>query len=226
MVFYHKKLIKMIDFKLNGKKVSIATSWDELTWNQFNEVHTSGNDILKRLSIASGLDYESLKKATIIGLEDVIKAMQFMTKPPMWDTPVLQCGPYKLPTNHKGQYNIQFESLAQFEDLRALIAKLPERTSSKDLNEQYPEMVAIYLQKVRDKEYDHNKALEMIAEVKEMPAREVVTLGSFFLIKLLSLLTGTQNNSPSTVQSQKKKKPGSASLPKRSARSGRSRKRR
>lgn len=216
----------MIDFKLNGKKVSIATSWDELTWNQFYEVHNSGSDILKRLSIASGLNYETLKTATIVGLEDVLKAMQFMTKPPEWDKPVLQCGPYKLPTNNKGQYNIQFESLGQFEDLRVLISKLPERPTTKELNDMYPDMVAIYLQKVRDGEYNNNKAIEMIPEVKDMPAREVVTLGSFFLIKLLDLLAGTPNNSPTIAPNPKKKKPGSASSVKRSDRSARSRKRR
>lgn len=216
----------MIDFKLNGKKVSISTSWDELTWNQFNEVHNSGSDILKRLSIASGLNYETLKTATIVGLEDVLKAMQFMTKPPEWDKPVLQCGPYKLPTNNKGQYNIQFESLGQFEDLRVLIKNLPERPTAQDLNKMYPNMVAIYLQKVRDGEYNNNKAIEMIPEVKDMPAREVVTLGSFFLIKLLDLLTGTPSNSPTIAQSLKKKKPASISSVRRSDRSARSRKQR
>lgn len=214
----------MITFKLNGKPVDIATSWDELNYSQFYETFNLDSDFLKTVSIVSGLDYELIKGGDIQGnIEGLIQAMNFLKKPAKWDQPVLQCGPYKLPINHKGQYNIQYESLGQFEDMRMLLQSIAGK-GPKELTAIYPDMVAIYLQKVRDGEYNPQKAKDMVSEIRTYLAREVVTLGSFFTIKLSSLLTGTPDNSPTTPQNQKRSKPVSKDSSRRSGRSPRSRK--
>lgn len=217
----------MIQFKLNDKKIQVATSWDDLSYEQFHSFMVAPSDTIRRISICSGVEEDLLRKSRIEGAEAVITAVNFVATPAKWDTPVLQCGKYKLPVNHKGQYNIQFENLGQFEDLRKIIEGIKGDTQverATNIAECYPSMVAIYLQKIRDGEYDYNKAVEMIPEVKTMPAREVVTLGSFFLVKLLSLSTGTQVSSPSTPPNLKKSKRVSKGSNKSSARSPRSRK--
>lgn len=218
----------MITFKLNGKSIEIATSWDELTYQQFYNT-MQPLDLKGLLSVCAGIpNDENLQKAQITGnIDALIAALNFIKKPAVWDKPVLQCGPYKLPINHKGQYNIQYESLAQFEDMRALMAKITGESQvdrAKSITELYPSFLAIYLQKVRDGEYSYNKAIEMVEEIKTYPAREVVTLGSFFLVKLTNLLNGTPDSSPTTNQSPKKKQRVTAGYKKLSGRSPRSRK--
>lgn len=210
----------MIQFTLNGKQVSIKTSWDELTFSQYCQILKSGSDRYRVISILSGLDYEILKDAIIIGVDQVIMAASFVNKVPKIPESTERCGKYPIPKD----FNIQFESLAQFEDMRKVML-----VSSSDLiklTESYSTYVAIYLQKLRDGEYDYSKALEMIPEVEQMPAMEVLCLGNFFTVKVLTLLNGTANNSRHTNQTPKKSKRATTSSRKSSVTTGRSRKRR
>lgn len=218
----------MIQFKLNGKPIEIATSWDELSYSQWLRA-MEPLEFKQLVAVCAGIpDDENLQKAQITGNIDALYvALKFINKPPVWDGIVLQCGPYKLPVNHKGQYNIQYEDLQQFEDMRNSMQKINgtstlERTKS--IAGLYPEFLVIYLQKIRDGEYSYNKAMEMVEEIKTYPAREVVTLGSFFLVKLTNLLNGTPDSSPTTNQNQKKKKQATVGYKKRSGRTLRSRK--
>lgn len=218
----------MIDFKLNGKSIQVASSWDELSYEQFFKTFQP-LDFKALISVCANIpNDENIQKAQITGnIEGLVTAMNFIKKPAVWDKPVLQCGPYKLPINHKGQYNIQYESLGQFEDMRNWMAKITGETQvdrAKSITETYPYFVAIYLQKIRDGEYSYSKAMDMVEEIKSYPAREVVTLGSFFLVKLSSLLNGTPDNSQSITPSPKKSKRVSTNSRKPSARLQRSRK--
>jgi hypothetical protein len=214
----------MIQFKLNGKKIQVASCWEDLTFNQYCEIFKIGGDLLKLVSLVSGTDYEILKKAKIEGVEALVAALAFIKKPAVWTNPTLKCGPYTLPVNKNGTYNIQYESLGQFEDMRALMNRIRKESVLKDMQDITPDIVAIYLQKIRDGEYSPDKAQAMIEEIKTYPAQEVVTLGSFFIVKLSNLLTGTPDNSQTTPQSLKKSKPVLKGSNRRSARSQRSRK--
>lgn len=205
----------MIEFKLNGKPLSIPTAWEELNCAQYLQIMDLGDDYLKAVSILSGLDYETLKTAKIEGLESIIAATSFMNKVPDFGGTCDSAGGYRLPKNDKGQFNIQFESLAQFEDMRALLKTCID---AKSIAKAFPYFVAIYLQKIRDTDYSYSKAIEMVPEVMAMPAKEVIITGSFFYVKLRSLLSGTLKTSPPTTPSQKKKKPVSAGSRKSSGR--------
>jgi len=211
----------MIQFKLNGKKLNIPSSWEDLSFNQYLQIMQPNNDYLKVVSIVSGLDYEYLKKAEIIGLEAIIQALTFLNKPPVIPTSVPKIGKYKLPLDVKGQFNIQFKRLDQFEDMRKVMAK---DSTLQGITESYPVYVAIYLQAIRDGEYSYSKAIAMVDEIKEMPALEVISAGSFFLIKQLSLLTGTPLKSLNTALKPKNSKLGSTSSKKSSGRMRPSRK--
>lgn len=212
----------MIEFKLNGKPLSIPTAWEEATYNQYLQTWDLKGDYLQLVSIASGLDYEILKTAKIEGLESVIMAAGFLRTVPDFTGTCDKVGPYDLPKNHKGEFNIQFESLAQLEDMRAIMNTciIPEQNKYdiRKLTNAYPSFVAIYLQKIRDTDYSYSKAIEMVPEVMDMPAKEVIITGSFFYVKLRSLLSGTLKTSPPTTLSPKKKKPVSAGSRKSSGR--------
>ncbi len=196
----------MIKFKLNGKSIDIASSWEDLNFGQFIKVLELKNDTHQAISIVSGLDYEYLKKSTIIGLEPLIQAIQFLGKPYKFPETSFKLGKYKLPLDSKGEFNPQFKRLDQFEDMRKIM--IDSDKGIKNVTEAYAKYCAIYLQEIRDKEYNYSKAMAMVDEIMLMPAKEVVPTGSFFLIKLLSLTNGIKKTSPTTNRNQKKSKRG------------------
>lgn len=205
----------MIDFKLNGKKVSIPSHFDDLTMKQYlSWLNGEITDTAGAIAIFTGLDAELVRKSVIVGLDKVIGALSFMNQKAEFTGTCDKVGQYKIPTD-KGQFNIQFETVAQFEDMRAIIKSCPD---IKAITNAYPKIIAIYLQKIRDGEYDYSKAQLMAEEVLAMPAKEVITVGAFFYVKLTSLLRGTPTTSLPTNQSPKKSKLGLRKSVKRSAR--------
>lgn len=206
----------MIKFKLNGKSINVASSWDDLTFEQFLKLLDLKDDSLQAVSIASGLDYEILKTTPILGLETILQAIRFIQQPCKYPDTTKQIGQYKLPLDLKGEFNPQFKRLDQFEDMRKIM--IVSDKGVKSITEAYASYCAIYLQELRDKEYSYSKAMAMVDEVKQMPAREVIPAGSFFLIKLLSLSTGIKTTSPTTNLKSKRSKQGSQKSKKSSGR--------
>lgn len=205
----------MIKFKLGKKTVNVASTWEDLTFRQFLEVFKLDNDILKAISLCSGLDYEILKKAgVIVGLESLITAVQFLSTPAKYPDKTDKIGKYKLPLDSKGEFNPQFKRLDQFEDMRKAMVFSDKGIVA--VTEAYATYCAIYLQELRDGYYSFDKAKAMVEEVKDMPAKEVIPAGSFFLIKLLSLTNGIKPISPNTSQSRKKSKQALKNSKKRS----------
>jgi hypothetical protein len=195
----------MITFKLNNQQLQIPTSWEEVTFAQYLQIFDLKDDVVKLVSLFTNQDYEQLKKATIVGLDRLLEAISFINTPHEIPTYSPTCGPYTLPANSKGQFNIQYESLGQFEDARQAMNKVAGK-SMQEHTKAYGKYVAIYLQKIRDGEYDFNKVESMEAEVQNFPALQVCSLGQFFFVKLKTLLNGTRKTSPPTPQSRKKSK--------------------
>jgi hypothetical protein len=215
----------MIKFKLNGKPLKIPSSWDDPTFGQYIKIIQTNASATDVISIFTGIDIKTLKKAKIEGLEMIMQSLSFLKKSPQWEGVCDKIGKYVLPINSKGKFDIQFESLGQFEDMRSIMNKVPE-DNALELTKSFAQYVAIYLQKIRDGEYDQDKAGIMLDEVYAMPAKEVITVGSFFFLKLLSLSRGIDLNSLSTNQKPKKQKPVSKNSRKHSEVTRQSRKRR
>jgi hypothetical protein len=213
----------MIPFKLNGKNLKIASSWHDLTFDQYLKWLQSKGSTGEAIALFAGIDQEVLKTANITGLESIIEALAFLKAPAVFDKATPNVGKYQLPLNSKGEFNIQFETLAQFEDMRATMIKTPDNDIV-ELVKSYAKFVAIYVQKIRDGEYNYDKSLAMIPEIYTMPAHEVITTGSFFFVKLLTLLTGTAPTSQKATTNPKKKKQVTRSSKKSSAITRRSRK--
>jgi hypothetical protein len=195
----------MITFKLNNQQLQIPTSWEEVTFAQYLQIFDLKDDVVKLVSVFTNQDYEKLKKATIVGLDRLLEALSFLNTPHEIPTYSPTCGPYTLPANSKGQFNIQYESLGQFEDARQAMNKVAGK-SMQEHTKAYGKYVAIYLQKIRDGEYDPQKVDAMEVEVQNFPALQVCSLGQFFFVKLKTLLNGTRKTSPPTPQSRKKSK--------------------
>lgn len=157
------------------------------------------------ISVFTGYTREQLMASQISGLDILIAALSFTTKG--MDVPkyTAQVGPFKLKANSKGVFDIQQESLGQFEDCRQVISKNGDQQGADNIAEMYIKIIAIYLQKIRDGEYSYAKAVEMMPEIYEYPAVEVLSLGSFFFIRCVSLLIGIRPSSPTTPPKKGKK---------------------
>lgn len=206
----------MIKFTLGKKTVNVASTWDDLTFRQFLKVFSLKNgDILDAISLCSGIEYEVFKKAgVIVGLESLITAVQFLNTPAKYPDTTDRIGKYKLPLDSNGEFNPQFKRLDQFEDMRKAMVLSDKGIIA--VTEAYATYCAIYLQELRDGEYSYDKAKGMIEKVKNMPAKEVIPAGSFFLIKLMNLLGGIKKTSQNISQSPKKSKPVLTTSKKRS----------
>lgn len=207
----------MIYFNLKGQEVSIPTQWEEVTLIQYCEILKSPPSSISLVSIFTGIDYETLKSSLIIGLDQVLIAIQFTHKPPTIPMPT-QVGPFKI-----SNPDIKFESLAMFEDMKQAMIKAPKDLPG--LIRSYADICALYLQKQRDGEYSYQKAKEMVKEVEKYPAVQVIGLASFFLMKLIGLTSGIVPSSQSSPQNQKKKQRVTRNSRKHSAATARSRKR-
>ncbi len=196
----------MIQFKLNNEPIQMPSSWLDLTYGHYLGILENKGGILELISLFTGIDIDTLKKAEIEGLESIIETLSFLKETPEFPASTPRIGKYELPLNSKGEYNIQFESLGQFEDMRAVMSKVPNNNAL-EYTKALGRYVSIYLQKIRDCKYDPDKALFMFdSEVFDMPAHEVIAAGSFFLLRLLSLLNGTQKASLNILRNQKKNK--------------------
>lgn len=201
-------------FTLNGKTIEVTDSWEAMTFAQHLRV-IKMQDIYDKISIITGIDRDTLKKSKIKGLNKILYAARFLDQTPTFPEKPLKIGSYKLPLNAKGIFDIQFESLEQFEDMYQILSKLKpfsqEGEACPDIldriyahTEAYATYCAMYLQKLRDGEYDGDKALQMIPEVMNYPTSEVVSAGGFFFVRLLTLSTGISPNSPNLAPPPKK----------------------
>lgn len=208
----------MINFKLKDKEFSIPTQWEEVTLIQYCEILKMTPSSISLISIFTGIDYETLKNSVIIGLDQILIAIQFTQKTPVIPMPE-KVGPYKI-----NKPEIKFESLAMFEDMKQAMINAPKDLPG--LTRSYADICAMYLQKQRDGEYSYQKAKDMVKDVEQYPAVEVIGLASFFLMKLISLTSGIAPSSQISPPSQKKKQRVTRNSRRHSGPTARSRKRR
>lgn len=188
----------MITIKINSEPYDMPTSWDDLQFHQYNTLlnATENTEWTELMAKWLGLDYVAFQGATVIGLEPVMAAMSFVSVPPVWGTEnPKRVREFLLPGNITLETVIQYEHMKKY----ALAAKgFKEKVSD------YPLIVAIYCQKIRDGEYNFSKAQALADEFQKANAREIIEAGNFFLIKLNHLNSGSQPSSPSPSQTQKK----------------------
>lgn len=206
----------MIKFKINDQSINVPTCWEDLTFSQYMRVLALKDDTIELISIFTGLEHEYLRSARIVGLKELLEVTKFLRVQIDTDKllPPASILGIKLPTT------IQLESLGQFEDMRKIMVS-GHGADLVQFLENYGKYVAIYVQKERDGSYNYQKAQDLIPEIMQAPALEVMGAGGFFYVTLLSLLTGTNPSSQKVPPAPKKKKPVTQSSKKRSVRTRR-----
>lgn len=193
----------MIVFNINGAKHNIPTQWADVTYNQYLRLLTCDNTLLAYINLFTGITRETLAKAQLHNLEKISIALSFLIIPPKYEPqPTKMVGPYAMPKD------VTIQSLGQFEDLRGLLRKLPADLSSIEnrtfITDLYLEACAIYVQKIKDREYDYTKVPEVKEELRQYSSTEIIQTGSFFLFRPLNLSRPTKTRSQNLRQRLKK----------------------
>lgn len=193
----------MITFQLNGEQKQVCTDWSEPPFGQYLELLKPGVNEIGVLSIFTGVDKETLSKAKIIGLDELLTAIEFLKIPPEFN---------KQPNTFMGvtmPKDITYQALGPYIDSKNILFSLPKNDIFA-LTESFAKYCAIYVQAVKSDwtGYDSEKALALVPEVENQPAWEVVGLGTVFITKLLPLKKNTETPSQKKATHRKKSRRG------------------
>lgn len=196
----------MITRKFNGVKVTYPGSWDEINYFQFLQLKNGVESDAEIISILTGLPIE-----TILNSKDVVAYEQIKADFAFYVNVPEVFRPYSI--HIKGQTkllpdDIGKHSVAQFEDLKAIIANLykdGEPHENEVLNA-FPMMCAIYVQPLLDGEYSYKAAKELSKEIYMCKGLDIAGLGTFFFKKLIGLFLGIEKAQRSRSPIQKLKR--------------------
>jgi len=127
----------VITFKILGKRYPLPTRWEDITYTQYL-FHLYRRTMAEKISCFTGVPRETLESKDIKGLERISLSLAFMTISPKFErTPMV--GKYVLPAD------ITIQSLGQFEDLRGLLKKLPQKKMADFDFEDHEKTADLYL---------------------------------------------------------------------------------
>lgn len=196
----------MIPFKINGIRHQFPTCWQDVTYNQYIQLLQLPNSLLHYIHLFSGIPVETLQRSEFRNLEKIAIALAFLSMPPKYEgKPTPMVGPFVTPKD------VTIESLAQFEDLRGLIQRLPRKDikeyEAQDhvaVSELYLEACAIYVQKIKDGKYDHTKVAAVKETLRNYSCIEIIQTGSFFFYRPLNISMPTMSRYQRAIQLMRK----------------------
>lgn len=158
----------------------IPISWDQVTFGHFLKLGECGSDKIKVLALFTGIDYETLKKSKVIGLDSVLAALSFLEKVPEPRVPKTILG-YPVPEN------LEFHQVQQYLDLKNYLEESRTKTPEEQLA-QYTLYCAVYaVPHWKQGEYDFTYAEKLAPLFLTAPCTEVMGIGNFTLAKLIGL---------------------------------------
>lgn len=168
-----------ITIKLNGVKVvkDMPTGWDDkdrpVTYQEFLNLAEARNDRAKVLSVFTGIEPETLRKAQIVNFEVINNIISFVERDEINMTLPKEILGFKMPDN------LQLETIGQFEDLKLEASKIKDQ--SKESLSVYTKFCAIYA----TNPYDYSEAEKLAPQFLNAPCGEVLAIGNFTLMKLI-----------------------------------------
>lgn len=165
-----------ITITLNGVKVEkeLPTGWGGVTFEQFIQL-AKCQTVTDKLSVFTSIDTETLSKAKINNLYQIISLLSFTeTKPEVSKLPESIVG-YKMPAN------LELEEVGRFEDMKLEAAKINQ--DDLETVSVYAMFCAIYA----TDPYDYKEAVKLKDVFMKAPCEEVVAIGNFTLLKLIGL---------------------------------------
>lgn len=203
----------MEKYKINGKPISLPTGWHDVKFKDALHVRENNFNAVQLFSFFSGIPDEEVERLNHD--EDIYYFLQgfpFLYRAPIQDKPSIP-----RTVKYKNQrlifphilfddpYDFGNTDVGQIEDMKVIIAKMAKEfigeeerdITDLEMTKIYPYIVAIYIQPILEKEYDHGRAMKLAVELQsEMSYKEVVYMGNFFLVKLGGLTNGLKTGLP------------------------------
>lgn len=172
----------MIKLLIDGKPTNLKTNWGEVDFNTFISLAECGNDMVQVASVLSGVPRETLDKSKFSeGLDHIFAAVNKLKGwPPIFRTPT-KIGKYKVGLN--------IETFAQVQAMEEVIITCGTTKNFRFQQEALAEIAAIYCQGI-DEPFDREKAGYLAKEFMTYPCSEVLTVGNYFMCKVVSLTKG------------------------------------
>lgn len=178
----------MVVYKVNKKRVSIPTCWEESTCGLYQRLLgevREGDDLIKVFAILSGLNYRAVADSTDSNLEAVLyQATAFVFNQPQEFKKLHEPKSFKI-QGHTILIpsNVGKLTVVQNLHLRAAIAKAEK--NKQPLETLISLAMAIYLQPLIDVvPFDYGRAKEIELEILEMNIFDVYPVGFFLLSRL------------------------------------------
>lgn len=172
---------------LNGVKVvkDIPTTWHLVTFRQVIKLYEAGDDKAKVLSVFTGIDSETIRKATIKNFDVVVDMLSFLKDQMNLIIPQTILG-------HKIPMELEDEAIARYGDIQEIISKFNPDDTIKNM-EYFPLIVATYVSK---SPYDFKEAELLAEQLWDAPCVEVMAIGNFTLSKFSKSKRGMLNSYP------------------------------
>jgi len=185
-----------INIQLNNVKIQrdIPVSWGEVTFDQFLNLSQANNDLSKIVSVFTGIDPETIRKAKINGLDQVKNALSFIERNDLNTTVPDSILGHKMPKN------LELETIGQWEDMKLEAQNIKDQ--SKESLITFCKFCAIYA----TNPYDAAKANELSATFLNAPCEEVLAIGNFTLLKLIESSANGQIKVPKANSPMRKLK--------------------
>lgn len=176
---------------LNNVKVvkDIPTRWAEVTFSKFLQLSKQGDDYLKVISLFTGVPEDTLIKAKISNLDDVLVHLTFLKSDPVTEilSPPTKVLGYDIPKD------LGFKTIGQLKDIQRIWEQgIEDKITPLEQLERFP----LYLATYALTEYDYRDAEALAPVFLEAPCPEVLYVGNFTLTKLVVLKTSTKSDSP------------------------------
>ena len=185
----------MIKAKINGNAVSIETSWEELSFKKYLKLLERGigseNFQVKQsdvLSVMLDLPIETIKTAQFDGLDPIISALSFLYTIPQVDEYPKKVGPFEIPQD------VTHKSVEQFETMEKYINEAAKQESMVEEVKPLAMYCAIYCQPLNGDYFDEEKATWLSEKIMDYPCQEVMSAGTFFTLKFVSIKKGLPMN--------------------------------
>lgn len=160
--------------KIKGK---LPKSWKDITFKQFIDLSKCKNDV-EQLAYLMNFKYETFRRMEIKNLPEALASISFINTVPLSeDVPKTILG-YKIAKN------LEFETVGQFEDIKAIASTI--KAEEPDDLLKYAELVAVYaMPGYLDKTPPEQK--QFADQFLNAPCEEVMATGNFILMRLIAL---------------------------------------
>ena len=174
----------MIKFNFEGKKITVPTSWEEVTVGHYINPHFLSGNAINLLASLADIDPLELANAPKDYSKHFVKVVEFINKDPLgWK----RGGTDKIELMGKTctvPQNLENQTFGQ----KILFGQILSKT--KFHYEVIPEAVAIYLAPQIYPEKWYERIDEIAENIKALPIREVNNIADFFLTSTIAFRRG------------------------------------